>query len=237
MKAAFLVAPGVVLGDLTPAHLMLSMIPGAEVHTVWKTKDVLFADFGAFPILATTTFDECPADLDVLFAPMVGPEVHGDRETIDFLADRGRHARWVMSVCGGALMLGVAGLLEGYRTATHWLYDELITRCGAMISPERVVVDRNRITSDGGSAAIEHALVMARHLVGEAFAKEMELLFEWDPQPQLAFGVGSPEKAGPELTERVRHNMSPTLASLRDCVEISIAERQRELVAAPRDVG
>lgn len=224
MKAAFLVAPGVVLGDLTAAHLFLSMIPGAEVHTVWKTKDVVLADFATFPILPTTTFDECPQELDVLFAPMVGHEVHGDRETIEFLADRGRHARWVMSVCGGALILGVAGLLTGYRTATHWLYDDLITRCGAIVSPERVVVDRNRITSDGGSAAIEHALVMARHLVGEAFAKEMELMFEWEPQPQLVFGVGSPEKAGPELKERVMQRMSPMLTSLRDCVEKSIAQ-------------
>ena len=227
MKAAFLVAPGTVLGDLTPAHMLLSRIPGAEVHTVWKTKEVLLAEFGTFPILPTTTFEECPPELDVLFTPMVGPGVLGDQETIEFLADRGKNARWVMSVCGGALMLGVAGLLTGYRTATHWLYDDLITRCGAIISPERVVVDRNRITSDGGSAAIEHALVMARHLVGEAFAKEMELMFEWDPQPPLVFGVGSPEKAGPELKDRVLQNMSPMLTSLRDFMEKSIADNKR----------
>lgn len=232
MKIAILVAPGAAIMDLAPAHGMFSMIPGAEVHTVWKSKETIIAGPGVFPILPTTTFKDCPRDLDVLFAPAVGPEVHEDKETLRFLSEHGMSAKWITSVCGGALILGVAGLLKGYQTATHWAYDDLLIRCGATISTKRVVVDRNRITSDGGSAAIEHTLVMARLLVGEEFAQEVELMMEWDPQPEFAFGVGSPEKAGKELTSRVLRKLDGFLSPLRQAIETEIASNRLEFQTA-----
>ncbi len=36
------------------------------------------------------------------------------------LAAAGAQAKWVTSVCTGALVLGAAGLLEGYRSACYW---------------------------------------------------------------------------------------------------------------------
>ena len=219
MKFAIYVAPGTALMDLAPAHTLFSLIPGAEVHTVWKAREALDVMPGHFPFLPTTTFDECPRDLDVLFVPAVGAEAHGDQESLDFLADRGARARYVTSVCGGALMLAAAGLLDGYRTATHWAYDDLLPKFGAIVTTDRVVVDRNRITSDGGSASVEHALVMAKHLVGEQFARDVELLFEWDPQPENAFGTGSPAKAGPEMTRRLLEQMEPLMKPHRDLLD------------------
>ncbi len=38
-----------------------------------------------------------------------------DQEVIEFLADRGKTARFVASDCTGALVLGAAGLLRGYK--------------------------------------------------------------------------------------------------------------------------
>jgi transcriptional regulator GlxA family with amidase domain len=228
MKAAILVAPGTVLADLAPAHAMLSMIPSAEVHTVWKKKEILSAFPGTFPFLPTTTFAECPRQLDVLLVPAVGPEVHADDETLDFLAERGAEARFVTSVCAGALMLGAAGLLNGYRTATHWMLDEMLPQFGAIITTERVVVDRNRITSDGGSAATEHTIVLAKHLVGDDYAQEIELFFEWDPQPQLVFGTGTPTKAGPELTNRLLTKMAPEFAGFAPALAKAVERLQAQ---------
>ncbi len=211
------------LADVAAVHAMLSLIPQSEVHTVWKRKEVLSAYPGHFPFMPTTDFGACPKQLDVLFVPAVGPEAHADEETLDFLADRGERATFVTSVCAGALMLGAAGLLVGYRTATHWMLDDILPQFGAIPTTERVVVDRNRITSDGGSAAMEHAIVLAKHLVGDDFAKELELFFEWDPQPQLVFGTGNPAKAGPELTHRLLEKLRPSFAPLHAALSQAIA--------------
>ncbi len=44
-----------------------------------------------------------------------------DEETLSFLRRMAKDARYVTSVCTGALLLGAAGLLMGYRATTHWL--------------------------------------------------------------------------------------------------------------------
>lgn len=59
------------------------------------------------------------------------------------------------SVCTGSLLLGVAGLLQGYHATTHWLSLDLLPLVGAIPVAERVVKDRNRITSSGVSAGID----------------------------------------------------------------------------------
>jgi transcriptional regulator GlxA family with amidase domain len=228
MKMAFFTAPGTLLMDMAPAHTLCSLIPNAEVYTVWKKKEAIFAEPGGFSFLPTTTFEECPRELDVLFVPAVGPETHCDEESLDFLADRGSRAKYVASVCAGALMLGAAGLLNGYRTSTHWAFDDVLPKFGATTTTERVVVDRNRITSDGGSAAFEHALVMAKHLVGDEFAKEFELMFEWDPQAKFAYGTGSPTKAGVELTNRVKSRLEPMSAAIRKFLDHAIDRLERK---------
>ncbi len=58
----------------------------------------------------------------VLFVPggFGTNEAMRDEEIIAFLAERGPGARYVTSVCSGSLLLGMAGLLDGYRAATHW---------------------------------------------------------------------------------------------------------------------
>ena len=62
---------------------------------------------------ATTTFAECPR-LDVVCVPGgVGVNaLIGDEETLAFCARSAAEARFVTSVCTGALVLGAAGLLE-----------------------------------------------------------------------------------------------------------------------------
>ena len=56
----------------------------------------------------------------LVYPGMAALDLLGDPNVAAFLADRGARARWVSSVCTGALLLGDAGLLRGYRAATHW---------------------------------------------------------------------------------------------------------------------
>ena len=60
---------------------------------------------------------------DVLLVPGGGTpsiDILEDQATMDFLARQGESATWIVSVCTGALLLGKAGLLKGYKAASHW---------------------------------------------------------------------------------------------------------------------
>ncbi len=69
----------------------------------------------------TTTFADCP-QLDVICVPGgVGTDdMINDEEMLAFLRKQAEGAKYVTSVCTGSLVLGAAGLLRGYRAATHW---------------------------------------------------------------------------------------------------------------------
>jgi hypothetical protein len=60
-----------------------------------------------------------------------------------------------------------------------------------------VVEDRNRITAGGIASGIDFALRLAAKLRGEDYARALELMLEYDPQPP--FRSGTPETAGAKV--------------------------------------
>ena len=104
------------------------------------------------------------------------------------------------SVCSGSLLLGAAGLLEGYKSACHWMWREFLPSFGAEPVASRVVRDRNRLSGGGVTSGIDFGFTLAAELVGEEVAKAIQLGMEYDPSPP--FDCGSPEKAG---AQRVAH--------------------------------
>jgi len=162
---------------------------------------VALASRGARPVRAELGLELVPkaaledARADVLVVPG-GPGVNRlieDAGALSLVAALGQRARWVASVCTGALVLGAAGLLRGYRATTHWLSLDLLPLAGAVPVAGRVVVDRNRITSAGVTAGIDLALRLAAELRGKEAARRVALLLEYDPEPP--FGAGSPRAA------------------------------------------
>ncbi|HEY9140177.1 MAG TPA: DJ-1/PfpI family protein [Bryobacteraceae bacterium] len=123
------------------------------------------------------------------------------RPTLAFLQQRAPAAKYVTSVCTGALVLGAAGLLAGYRATTHWLSLDLLPMVGAIPVSERVVIDRNRITGGGVTAGIDFGLVVAAQLFGEDVARGIQLMMEYDPAPP--FDSGSPRTASAALVSRI----------------------------------
>ena len=210
LHIGFLLFPRVTQLDLTGPAQVLARVPGAQVHLVWKTRDPVPTDVG-FTINPTATFDDCPP-LDVLCVPGgFGIEaLFGDAETLAFLRRQGEGARWVTSVCNGSLVLGAAGLLDGYRSACHWIWRPYLARFGAVSVAERIVRDRNRISGGGVTAGIDFGLALAAELAGEDVARMIQLALEYDPQPP--FDAGSPEGAGPALEARYRAMVAPRLA-------------------------
>ena len=206
VQVGMLLYPQLTLLDLLGPQTVLS--GHAEIHLVWKTREMIWTDTG-IGILPTATFGECPKDLDVLFVPG-GPGMipaMQDPEVIAFLADRGARAKYITSVCSGSVILGAAGLLRGYKATSHWAATDLLPLFGAEVEEGRVVTDRNRISGGGVTAGIDFGLVLLAKLRGEDVAKMTQLAMEYDPQPP--FQSGSPKDAGAVMTQAFLSMMEP----------------------------
>lgn len=99
-------------------------------------------------------------------------------------------------------MLGAAGLLHGYRAATHWRYMDLLPLVGAEPVDERVVRDRNRITSGGVTAGIDFGLVLIAEIMGKAAAEATQLSMQYTFAPP--FQAGHPSTAPQQIVEEFR---------------------------------
>lgn len=196
---AMLCYPGMTILDLIGPQYMFASLMGASVQLVGKTRDPMTSDTGV-TMVPTATFADVPRDLTVLFVPggTTGTlAAMRDDETRNFVADRGARAQYVTSVCTGALVLGAAGLLNGYRATTHWAALDTLSDCGATPVSERVVRDRNRITGAGVTAGLDFGLTMVAELRDPVYAQGVQLGCEYDPQPP--FNAGSTRTASPEV--------------------------------------
>ncbi len=90
---------------------------------------------------------------------------------LEFFRQQGSTAKFITSVCGGSEFLAKAGLLQGYRAATHWGMREQLAKLGVEVGTDRVVVDRNRITGGGVTAGIDFGLTIARSFVVKKLPK------------------------------------------------------------------
>ncbi|SFT78669.1 DJ-1/PfpI family protein [Mesorhizobium sp. YR577] len=216
LQIGLLVFPLVTQLDMTGPLQVFSSLPGAKVHLVWKTLEPVQSDT-PLRIPPTSTFADCP-QLDVICVPggYGTDDLLGDDEVLDFLRRQAEGARFVTSVCTGSLVLAAAGLLKGYRAATHWSAREALPLLGVELSRERVCVDRNRLTGGGVTAGIDLALTVIAHLVDPTAAETIQLRLEYNPQPP--FNAGSPDTASPAV-----------LAISQDRIKVA-KQRRMELV-------
>jgi cyclohexyl-isocyanide hydratase len=132
-----------------------------------------------------------------------------DEEVLAFVRRQGLQARYVTSVCTGALVLGAAGLLEGYEATTHWASLENLEHFGAKPAQKRICIDRNRITGGGVTAGIDFGLYLASLLADRKTAEKIQLFLEYDPAPP--FDAGSPAAAPAPVVTEVRAAIAPML--------------------------
>ena len=222
-----LLFPDITQLDLTGPYEVFIKFPDAKVHLVWKTLAPVTAG-GGMRILPTTTFADCPP-LDLICVPGgagMNPLLN-DAETLDFIRRQAEGARYVTSVCTGALVLGAAGLLRGKRAATHWMSREMLSAFGAVPVAERFVIDGNVVTGGGVTAGIDFALAIAAHAFGPDLAKAIQLGIEYDPHPP--FDAGSPESAEPALVAKVRASAASRQGMRQAAVDQAAARLSREV--------
>jgi cyclohexyl-isocyanide hydratase len=210
MNIGLLLFPRLTQLDLTGPYELFARVPSAQMHLVWKTLDPVESDRG-LKLLPTKTFADCPP-LDLICVPG-GPgqvDLMDDKETLDFLRQHAVNAKWITSVCTGSLILGAAGLLQGYQATCHWASRDQLSLFGAEPSDSRVVVDRNRVTGAGVTAGIDFALQLIALACDERTALSIQLALEYEPTPP--FWSGTPQHASAELVADARARMAVFMA-------------------------
>jgi cyclohexyl-isocyanide hydratase len=210
LQIGLLVFPKVTQLDLTGPLQVFSSVPGAKVHLIWKRIEPVPSD-SVLALTPTISFADCP-QLDVICVPggIGTDDMVNDEEMLDFLRKQAAGARYITSVCTGSLVLGAAGLLKGFRAATHWTAMDFLSAFGAIPTRTRVCIDRNRITGGGVTAGIDFALTLVSHLVDRQTAEAIQLRLEYNPAPP--FNAGSPDTAPPDVLAFMKEKIAPAQA-------------------------
>ncbi|MDT8853080.1 DJ-1/PfpI family protein [Pantoea dispersa] len=220
-----LLFPALTQLDLTGPFEVFARAPDTKVHLIWKNLELVVSDRG-MAIQPTTTFDACPA-LDIICIPGGPGQINlmEDEEVLSFIRAKSKQAKLVTSVCTGSLVLGAAGLLEGYKATTHWASLDQLALLGAEPVNERVVRDRNRITGAGVTSGIDFALSVVSEMFGPNIAQNIQLHMEYDPAPP--FDCGSPRSASEEQLKKAQQQVAPFIEKRRQATLKAAARLQK----------
>jgi transcriptional regulator GlxA family with amidase domain len=189
----FAIYPHVTQLDFTGPHEVLARLPGAQCILASSTGGDLEADGGLVFTKVRRLADIERCALICVPGGFGTIEAMEDQELLTQLRRLAKTARYVTSVCTGALVLGAAGLLKGRRATSHWAWRDALSAFGATPDPGRVVRDGNVFTGGGVTAGIDFALTVLAEVAGGDFAQSIQLGIEYAPAPP--FNSGRPDLA------------------------------------------
>jgi len=230
-NVGFVIFPDLTQLDFTGPLQVLARLPPATIHIIAKSEAPVPSDCG-LSLVPTRTFTNCP-QLDLICVPGGVSGVIGaiaDQATVEFVRLQADRAKYVTSVCTGAFVLGVAGLLKGRRVTTHWAYTDLLPLVGATYEKARVVRDGNVITAGGVTAGIDFGLTVVAEIAGETTARSVQLGIEYDPTPP--FDSGHPDRAPAAVKSALAGRYKKASASLRAGIEQAASSPSRPAVRA-----
>src|SRR4029077_2317745 len=127
-----LIFDGLTALDAVGPYEVLRSVPGWEVRFVGPAKGVVRTDSGALGLSADYPLKEVTEPDIVLVPGGKGNRPLMDDETVlGWLRAVDERTKWTTSICPGSLVLGPAGLLNGKRATSHWLYLEQLRELGA----------------------------------------------------------------------------------------------------------
>jgi cyclohexyl-isocyanide hydratase len=221
LQIGLVIFPRVTQLDLTGPVQVFSSVPGAQVHLIWKRIEPVPSD-SVLTLTPTISFADCP-QLDVICVPggFGTNDMINDEEVLEFVRRQAKGAKYITSVCTGSLVLGAAGLLQGYKAATHWTAMEFLAAFGAIPTKTRVCVDRNRVTGGGVTAGIDFALTLVSIMIDRRTAEAIQLGLEYNPAPP--FNAGSPDSAPAEILALQKDRIAPAQARRAEAVDRAAA--------------
>ena len=205
LNVAFLVVDGVYNTELTAPfdvfhHVRFHAPPGMEVFTV-SPDGATVTTFEGLRVAADYSFADAPRPIDVLVVPSAEHSMDTDLENaamIEWVAEVGGQARYVMSLCDGAFVLAKAGLLDGLACTTFPSDQDRFADMFPHLDLRRQVSfvhDGKAITSQGGALSFDPAMYLADLLYGTAAAQGIGrgLIIPWPPTHTAATVVADEE--------------------------------------------
>jgi cyclohexyl-isocyanide hydratase len=218
----FAIYPHVTQLDFTGPHEVLARLPGAQCILASSTGGDLEADGGLVFTKVRRLADIERCALICVPGGFGTIEAMEDQELLTQLRRLAETARYVTSVCTGALVLGAAGLLKGKRATSHWAWRDALSAFGATPDSARVVRDGNLFTGGGVTAGIDFALTVLAEVAGDEFAQSVQLSIEYAPAPP--FNSGRPELAPPHILASTQQRYD-RVRSVRDAAVQRAAAR------------
>lgn len=154
---------------------------------------------------------------------------------VEWVRERARQARRIASVCTGAFLLAAAGVLDGRRAATHWMYcARLAQRFPAVrVEPDPIFVCDGPVwTSAGVTAGIDLALALVEADLGRSVALAVArylVVFLKRPGGQAQFSAAlalqaADDKFG-QLHEWINGHLADDLSLSALADEVGMSER------------
>jgi AraC family transcriptional activator FtrA len=129
---------------------------------------------------------------------------------LDALRAAARRGATLLSLCSGAFVLGHAGLLDGRRATTHWLFADAFRRAfpHATYEPDMLYVDAGQvITSAGSAAGLDACLHLVRRDYGAAVANTVARRMVVAPHRE----GGQAQFVEAPVVERTRRGVGPSM--------------------------
>jgi len=137
------------------------------------------------------TFDTA-SKLDVLWVPGGAPdaltrEMNPDGAYIKYLKKQSG-AKWICSVCEGAILLAASGLLDNHLVTTHWRFIPCLSKFKVKVAEgfPRFVLDGNRLTGGGISSGLDEAFKLVELLTDYETAQDIQRTTQYYPCPPVA---------------------------------------------------
>lgn len=185
LNVCSLLCPGCDSFDIHTVQTKLFLLPQVKCFTIAETKEPVHAAQG-FILMPHYTFEDHP-DIDVL---IVGAQELNSKPALNWLKNTVPKVRkYVVGVCGGAILLASAGVLDGKRaTATKFGFPMTTQFAKDVIWDDTVnyVEDGKFITTGGACAGLNGAFHIIRLLYGRDVAMKLAFLNEhpWLDDPK-----------------------------------------------------
>ena len=203
IKLGIPVYEGVDLLDVAGPYEMFNWVaPDKGLETV-----ILSVDGGPVKTMSGIRFEAhqsfaATRALDVLWVPGGDPKALGEIMSdlnspyLTYLRQVAAKAKWVCSVCEGALLLARAGLLDGHKATTHWAFVKCLEKFPIAVDKghPRFVISGNRLTGRI-SSGLDEALKLIELLFDEATAASVQVTTQYFPVPPVAGKI--PQEAPP----------------------------------------